>query len=173
MSTHLPWFQWFLSFLSPFLVDQMSNQQQKGYLDFLVYISVFLSKTVQQSKYIQTITYVSPIMFMFMVFNNGWTLCILKCCIIPIVIPRRLEFKGSCNLSLSLCLCSWYSTMAGLFVTLNCCIIPIVIPRKLELKGCWILRMNYLFTHTNVFQNIIEQERALSTLEIQFKAIVV
>ena len=30
MSTHLPWFQWFLSFLSSFHVDQIRNQQPKG-----------------------------------------------------------------------------------------------------------------------------------------------
>ena len=30
MSTHLQWFQSFLSFLSSFYVDQISNQQWKG-----------------------------------------------------------------------------------------------------------------------------------------------
>ena len=30
MSTHLPWFQSFLSFLSSFHVDQISHQQHKG-----------------------------------------------------------------------------------------------------------------------------------------------
>ena len=31
MSTHLPGFQWFLSFLSSIYVDQIRNQQQKGW----------------------------------------------------------------------------------------------------------------------------------------------